>query len=124
MRFGHVFITTQRKSYLRTDLFRFNVRSAYIMLLIIAHQVTGVISAALSVFGASFVMVHFLLRSKGLFISYLIFFLALGDLIASLHILFTTSWILSYGPFDFAVCKFFRSIYNFGIQSTLCWTAA
>jgi len=67
-------------------------------------------------------MVHFLLRSKGLFISYLIFFLALGDLVASLHILISTTWMAATQPFGFLVCTILRSIYDFAILSTLGWT--
>ncbi|KAL6059623.1 Slime mold cyclic amp receptor protein [Balamuthia mandrillaris] len=72
--------------------------------------------------GASFVVVHFLLHSKGLVFSRLIFFISLADLGSSFFIFFSQSWLFS-GHYPYSACLSLRTFIQFFVVSSFFWTA-
>lgn len=85
--------------------------------------VISLVSAVLSVMGSSFMVVHYMLHSKGLVLSKLIFFLAISDLFASATMVISGSWILDQNSYPFTACIALRSIIEFFIVASFLWTS-
>jgi len=86
--------------------------------------IVNLISALLSLFGSSFVVVQHLLFSRQLVISQLIYYLALADLVASLSIAISQGWLLITTEYSLETCITLRSFIEFSVVASFFWSSS
>lgn len=80
-------------------------------------------SALLSLMGSSFVVVHYLMFSRRLVVSQIIFWLAIADLMASFAIALSQSWLFAVSEYSWATCLTLRSFIEFSVVASFFWSS-